>query len=136
MQPRFTIQASPARVIDHDFFGSSAGRERQRDRTQPGRPLLWRALLIKRLRLGAVDETFQDNRSILNTRQRTRSDGEIVLNKFELGDFYLRRKVQLLRVRDLDFVPADRQNFAGRFLCHKTRLPPIIIILGEATLWP
>ena len=45
-------------VIDHDFFGSSAGRERQSDRTQPGWSLLWRALLIKRLRLGAVDETF------------------------------------------------------------------------------
>src|SRR5580692_6770704 len=46
------------RVIDHDFFGSSAGRERQSNRTQPGRSFLWRALLIKRLRLGPVDEKY------------------------------------------------------------------------------
>ncbi|MGO9345383.1 MAG: hypothetical protein ACLPZJ_03120, partial [Terriglobales bacterium] len=39
----------------------------------------------------------------------------------ELGDFYLRRKVQLLRVRDLDFLPANQQNFAGRFLCHSNK---------------
>ena len=45
-------------IIDNNFFGGSAGRERQSDRTQPGWPLLWRALLIKRLRFGAVDETF------------------------------------------------------------------------------
>src|SRR5208283_6225735 len=88
-----------------------------------------RAFLIKRLRLGAIDETFQNNWSILNPGQRTRSDGEIILNKFELGDFYLRRKIQLLGVCDLDFLPVDRQNFAGRFLCHKTRLPLIIIYL-------
>jgi hypothetical protein len=62
----------------------------------------------------------------LNARQRTWSDEEVVLNKFELGDFYLRRKVQLLRIRDLNFLPADRQNFAGRFVCHSIRLPPII----------
>ena len=48
----------PSCIIDYDFFSRSAGRERQSDRTQPGWPLLWRALLIKRLRLGAVDETF------------------------------------------------------------------------------
>src|SRR5579872_2144874 len=121
-------------VIDHYFFGSSAGRERQRDRTQPGRALFWRALLIKRLPFGAVDETLQHHRPILNPSQRTQSDGEIILNKFELSDSYLRREIQFLRVRDLDFLPADRQNFAGRFFCHKTRLPPIIMILGDGNL--
>src|SRR5580704_18787178 len=97
----------PGCVIDHDFFGGAAGRERQSDRAQPGWPLLWCALLIKRLRLGAVDETLEHNRSISNPRQRSWSYGEIVLNKFKLGYFYLRRKVQLVRVRDLDFMPTD-----------------------------
>ena len=117
--------------VDYDFFSGPAGRKRQSDRAQPGGPILRCALLIKRLRLGAIDKTFQNDRSILNPRQRSRSDGEIILNKFELGDFYLRRKIQLLRVRDLDFLPVDRQDFASRFFCHKARLPPIIIVLGE-----
>ena len=117
----------PGWIIDHDFFGSAAGRERQCDRTQPSWPLLGRALLIECLRLGAVDETFQNDRSILNPCQRTRSDGEIVADEVELGDFYLRRKIQLLRVRDLDFPPVDREHFMVGFLCHNTRLPPIII---------
>jgi hypothetical protein len=47
----------------------------------------------------------------------------------------LRRKVQLVRIRDLDFPSVDRENFARRFLCHKTRLTPIIIITGDANLW-
>jgi len=79
----------PGCIIDDNFFGGSAGRERQSDRTQPGRPVLWRALLIKRLRLGAVDETLENNWPVANSSERTRRDGEIVLNKFKLGDFRL-----------------------------------------------
>src|ERR1700679_677283 len=83
----------PSRVIDYDFLSSSAGRERQGDRTQPGRPFLWRALLIERLRLRVVDETLENNWPVASASERTRRDGEIVLNKVELGDFYPRRKV-------------------------------------------
>jgi len=72
----------PGCIIDDNFFGRSAGRERQSDRTQPGWPLLWRPLLIKRLRLGAVDETLENNWPVANSSERARCHGEIVLNKF------------------------------------------------------
>ena len=80
----------PSGVIDNDFFCGSSGWERQDDCAQPWRPLLWRALLIKCLRLSAVDETLEDDRPVANSSQRARRNGKIILNEFELGDFCLR----------------------------------------------
>jgi len=98
------------RIGDYNFFGGSAGRERQSDGTQPGWAILWRALLIKCLRLGAVDETLENNWPIANSSKRTRRDREIVLNKFELGNFRLGGKIKLRRVRDLDLAPFNREH--------------------------
>ena len=42
--------------------------------------------MIKRLSFGAVDETLEDNRTILNSKECTRRNGEIVAYEIELRD--------------------------------------------------
>ena len=80
----------PSRVIDDDLFRSSARREREGNCSQPWRPLSGRTLLIKRLTLGAVDETLQNNRTILDSGERARRNGQIVAHKIEFRDSRLR----------------------------------------------
>ena len=112
------------RVVDNDFFRCSAGREGQRNRSQPAGTLLRRALLIERFALSATDKPLQNNRTISNPGQGARSDGKIVSNQIELGDFGL-REIQLVRIRDTDFVPINGKDLAGWFLGHEIRLPPV-----------
>ena len=51
-------------IVDHDFFRGSARWKRQRDGSQPIGPLGRRALLIESLAFRAVDESFEDDRTI------------------------------------------------------------------------
>ncbi len=76
----------PGRIIDDDFFRGAARRERQRDGSQPGGPLGGRALLIKRLALGAIDEALENDRTIPDSGQRARRDGQVVADKIEFRD--------------------------------------------------
>jgi len=62
--------------------------------------------LIKRLSFGAVDETLEKNRTILNSRECTRCNGQIVVYKIEFRDSCL-RKIQLVGMRDTDFTSVD-----------------------------
>ena len=68
MQPRFTIQASPAAS---STTTSSAvrpdGKESVTVRSQSGR-FVGRALLVEGLALGAVDEALQHDRAIADAR--------------------------------------------------------------------
>ena len=79
--------------------------------------------MIKRLSFGAVDKTLENDRTILNSGNRTRSDGQIVAYEIEFRDSCL-RKIQLVGMRDTDFTSLKREHRAGRFICHSIRLPP------------
>ena len=61
-------------IVHDDLLGSAPRRERQGYRSQPGGPLVGRALLIERLALCAVDEALEDDRTISNPSKSTRSD--------------------------------------------------------------
>ena len=72
MQPRFTIQASPAAS---STTTSSAVRPEGNDsvtvRSHVG-PLLGRALLVEGLALGAVDEALEHDRAVADARAARR----------------------------------------------------------------
>src|SRR5215471_4603398 len=77
------------RIVDDDLFGGPAGREREHDGAQPGRPFRGRALLVEGFAFGAVHETFEDDGTVLNAGQRAGRDGQIVANQVEFGDLRL-----------------------------------------------
>jgi hypothetical protein len=56
------------------------------------RALRGRALLIKSLSLGSVDEPLEDNRTILDAAHAAGRHREVVADKIELGDFGLLEK--------------------------------------------
>ena len=88
----------PRGIIDDDFFRSAARRERERDRSQPRGALRWRALLIKRLAFGAVDESLEDERTIADSGERARRDRQVVADEIEFRELGLLREVQLVRI--------------------------------------
>ncbi len=79
----------PGRIIDHDLFRGAARRERQRYRSQPRRPLGGRALLIKGLAFGAVDEALEHHRTIPDSGQSARRDRQIIADDVELRELRL-----------------------------------------------
>ena len=95
------------RIIDYNLFRGPARRERERDRSQPGRALRRGTLLIKGFSLSAVDETFENNWTVLDSGERTRRDGKIVADEIELGNSCL-REIELIGMRDADFTPLNR----------------------------
>ena len=125
MQPRLTIHASPAAS---STTTSSAVRPEGNDsvtvRSHVG-PLRGRALLIKRLALGAVHEALEHDRTILDSGQSARRDRQVVAHEVEFRDFRLLRKIQLVGVRDTDLAPVDREHLGGFFFLHKNRLPDL-----------
>ena len=64
----------PGRIVDYHLFRGSARRKSQRYRTQPRRPPARRTLLIKHFALCPVDETFQNQRTILDSGESARRD--------------------------------------------------------------
>ena len=105
-------------VIDDNFFSGPSRRKRKRDRPQPVRTILRRALLIKRLALGAIHESFEHVRPIPNATNRSSRHRQVVLNDLELGQFDVAREIGLVRIGDLDLAAVDRQNFGCLFLGH------------------
>ena len=65
-------------VVDHDLFRSASGGEGQRDGAQPRGPLFRCPLLKKSLSLGPVHKTFENDRAILNARQRSRPNRQVI----------------------------------------------------------
>ena len=94
-------------IIDHDLFRGTARGEGQDDGAQPGGPVLGGTLLIERLAFRAVDEAFEHNGTIGDACQSARSHRQVVPHQFELGDFYLFRKIELIGVSNTDLLPVD-----------------------------
>ena len=101
----------PSRIIDHDFFRRAAGRKGKRDCSQPGRPFGGRALLIKRLTLGPVYVTFENQRTIPYSTESARRDRQIVADKIEFRELRLPGKIWFLGVGHTDLAALDRQSF-------------------------
>ena len=129
MQPRLTIQASPAAS---STTTSSAvrpdGNESVTVRSHVG-PLLGRALLVERLGLGAVDEALEHDGPIADAAERARRDGEVVADEVELRELRLAREVELRRVRDAHDAAVDCQVL-GR-LVFSARVPPPRTVLPD-----
>ena len=91
--PQVDDPGETRRIVDHHLFGRSSGRKREDRRAEPGGSFLRRALLIKRLPLGAIDEALEHDRSIPNTAERALRDREVVADEFDLRELRLFREV-------------------------------------------
>ena len=72
MQPRFTIQASPAASSTTTSSAVRPDGKDERHRAQPLGALLGRALLVEGLALGAVDEALEHDRAIADAPRARR----------------------------------------------------------------
>jgi len=113
------------RIVNHDFFRSASRRECQCDRSQPRRALAGRALLIKRLTFGAVNEPLENERTIANPGKSTRRDGQVVANDVEFREPSLPGKIGFVRVRHADLVSLDREQLGCFFFSHQNQSTPI-----------
>src|SRR5438477_6571256 len=109
----------PRRVIDDDLLRFAARRERQRNGSQPIRPLFGCAFPIKCLCFGAVDETLENQRTISDSSESARRNRQIVAYKIEFREPGLPGEIRLVGVGYRDFASLDRQNLCGDFLLHK-----------------
>src|SRR5688500_6496208 len=89
-------------IIDYDFLGFATGRERERDGSQPVRPVGGCSLLIKRLAFGPVHEPLENYRTIPNSRQGARRNRKVVTYQIEFGELSLLGEVHLVRVSYAD----------------------------------
>ena len=110
-------------VVDNDFFGGSAGGECQRYGPQPGGTFGGGALLIKSLPFSSVHETFQYDRTIADSAESSRRDGQIVSHQIELRKLGLFREIEFFRMRHADIAAVDRKQFDVFFFAHRHRLP-------------
>ena len=122
MQPRLTIQASPAASSTRSLRAVRPEGNDSVYGSQPRGPLGGRALLIKRLALGAVDEAFENERTILDSGQSAGRDRQIVAHEVEFRELRLPGKIRLVRVRHADLASFDREQLGGFFFSHKYRL--------------
>src|SRR5438105_5703673 len=81
-----------------------------------------RALLIKRLAFGSVDESFENDGAILNSGESAGRDRQIVADDIEFRELGLFREVGLPGVGHADFVSLDREQLGVFFLAHNLRL--------------
>src|SRR5262245_54968299 len=110
----------PRCIINDDFFRSATRRKRQRHRAQPRRPLCRCTLLVERLAFGSIDKTFEDERTIANSRKGARRDRKVVADEIQLGELYLFGKVELVRVSHTDLTSVDQQHLGRTIFCHET----------------
>src|SRR3954454_6656921 len=89
----------PSGIVDHDFFRGAARRECQRYSSQPFRTLAGRPLLIKCLAFCAVNESFQNQRTIADSAESALRNGEVIPDEVDLGEPGLLRKIKLMRMR-------------------------------------
>ena len=119
MQPRLTIQARPARVVDDHLFGGAAGGEGEGDGAQPAGRSVGGAFLVEGLAFGSVDEALEDDRAIADAGEGSRGDGEVVADEVEFGELGLAREIRLVGIGDADFASLDRKQFGGWFFGHR-----------------
>ena len=80
------------------------------------------ALLVEGLAFGSVDETLQDDGTILDSGEGSWGDGEVVADQVEFRELGLAREVGLVGIRDADFASVDGEEFGGGFFRHVRRL--------------
>ncbi len=68
-------------VIHYHLFGGAPRRERQNHGSQPLGPVRRRPLLVKRFAFRAIDKTFQHERAVADSSQRTLCHRKIVLHQ-------------------------------------------------------
>src|SRR5450755_592354 len=72
------------RIVNNKLFSGAAGWEGQGHRSQPGRTLRRRALLIKGLLFGPIYEALENKGAIANSGESARCNGQIIANDIEL----------------------------------------------------
>jgi len=105
----------PRVVIDNNLFRYSTGRKRECDCAQPFGPVRRRALLIKGLTLGAINEPLQHNRPIADSIQSAGCNRKVIPNQINFQNLGLFGEVRFVRMGDADLTPVDRQGL-GRFV--------------------
>jgi hypothetical protein len=75
-------------------------------------------LLIEGFAFGPVDETLEDERTILDSGERAGGDGEIVADEVEFGELGLTREIRLVGVGYADFAPLDGKQLGGWIFGH------------------
>src|SRR5260370_28787110 len=110
------------RIIDHDFLRSASRRECERNCSQPRRAPAGRALLIKRLTFGAVNEPLENQGTIPDSTQSARRDRQIIAEDVKFRQLRLARKIELVRVRHADLASLDGEQLGGFFFPHKKSL--------------
>jgi hypothetical protein len=78
--------------------------------------------LIEGFAFSAIHKPLQNQRTILNPKERARRNGKIIAYDIKLGEFCLARKVKLVRMRDPNFAACDRERLSVVLFAPKTRL--------------
>ena len=73
--------------------------------------ILRRTLLVEDFALRAVDEAFQHDGPIANTGERACRNRQVILDELEFGELRVEREVRLIRIRNANLAPVDRQYF-------------------------
>ena len=102
-------------VIDHELLGRPAGWERECDRAQPGRTIGRRAFLIEGLALSAVHKSLENDRTTLNAKEGSASNGQVITDDIEFGELDLPGEIELFRMSDSDLAPLDGEHLSGFF---------------------
>ena len=97
MQPRLTIQASPAASSTTISSAVRPEGNDKRDRSQPRGPVARARASDRTPRLGAVDETLEHERTIPDSGQSARRDRQVVANEVEFRELGLLREIRLVR---------------------------------------
>ena len=82
--------------------------------------MLGRALLVKGLGFGAVDESLKNYRPVSDARKRPRRNRQIVTNEIKFRELGLLGEVRLVGMGDGDVASVNGQNLGGVIsLLHK-----------------
>src|SRR5262249_734082 len=113
----------PSVIIDDHFFGRSSRRKRQRDGSQPLRAFARRPLLVKSVAFGAIDETFENDRTIADPFEGSRCNRQVIAYEVEFCKLYLLREIWLGWMRYPHLASIDVQYLNLFALGHQHRLP-------------
>src|SRR5579864_5612769 len=83
-----------------------------------------RALLIKSFTFGAIDETLENNWTILDSGECPGGERQVIVHQVELRELGLPGKIRFVRVRDPNLASIDFEEFERFFFRHQSRLHP------------
>jgi hypothetical protein len=76
-------------IVYDNFFRMSPGRKRKSDSPQPWWTLCGSALLVEGLSFSAVHEALENDGTIFDPVEGSRSDGEVIADQIKLRDSHL-----------------------------------------------